>query len=919
MEIVRKVPLNDISGKQQTFSLDSEKNRGRSDQNVLSSQNRTNKTSTGIRSAVAAAAAEVSPAKAVQMKRKENNRGERVGNGAQAHGPVGKKVKGDTKQPRTRPLNSTINSNASYGGRANSTHYDSDNDDDCDSDSNSDGDGIRSTRETAERKEKGEGKGKGKGTGEGNNASRSVHKHSAASIILPRGRNSGSGSDSDSASDSDMCPSGNSSSHSRRNGSSVLYLATSTSTTSKKKNNATVRTGNGSSRVKATAMAMVQSRPLSMPSELKSKTNSKIKTIDTSTTTSRCVDTTRSLKSKPGKIASTDSINSVTLNKKKLETKIAARAGNKDPIKTKKSTQTGSDAVKGNGGKEKRSEKRGEAGKGRGTKCEVTGCASDFHRICLGMHLSDYKADKNYFPSSYHSNGQEYGFDEYDKNKGNGDKGNSAEDSDYDTDEPVFVQKVEHRTVFNLDDDDYFYDYEDDKTEIEFERDASPERVTAQHTSTDDDDDDDDDEREREGNGELGQEKEIAAIQRNDTFRGNVHEVSVDVENDYDEGEGGDGGKCDSRSTSGSDKKRKDSLQTLKAERDEYDDDNDDCIVSVHSSCCDDDHDYSCDHSNVGVDDDLHSVHSSDDFAHQHTPHTHCSVEHAHHFENSRKLLSLDVKIHECRYDDYNDDDDYYNDEMNQNNDKDNDKNIDNDNDDGAVEEVGRVEVEVAQKYPSSLTRRIKGNKMIADVEDEGRDGSVKKCEGLPLPPSILSLRYQENKSKRVYIDISDSESVTDQIERIDSNVKNLNPEMLAIISKKEKEKKKSASKSKKQSVPLKDDTSFAKVILKNIPCPGAAPFCALYEGIHLLYLDEEMESIRYFAGHVQDRYSTVGVLSPSLSLSSICFICRLATSTPTIKMFFDFIIAFTRLHSCLVHSYFSSYRSRLCLLSQLS
>ena len=888
MEIVRKVPLNDISGKQQTIFLDDseKKNRGRSDHNVLSSQNSTNKTSTGIRSA--AAAAKVSPVKAGQIKRKENDRRERVGNGsgAQAHGPVGKKVKGDSKQPRIRPLNSTIKSNASYGGRENSTHYD--NDDDCDSDNSSDGDGddIRSVRETVESNVK------GKGKGEGNNASRSVHRHSAASNILPRGRNSGSGSDSDS--DSDICSRENSSRHSCRNGSSVLYLAT--STICKKKNNATLRTSNSSSSSRVKATATVQSRPLSMPPESKSKSKSILKTItvDTRTSTSRCVDTTRSSKSKPGKIASTDSINSVTLNKKKLKTRIAVRAGSEDPIQTKKSIQTGSDAVKGNGGKEKRSEKRGEAGKGRetaigrGAKCEGTGCASDFHRICLGMHLSDYKADKNYFPSSYHSNGQEYGFDEYDKNKGNGDEGNSAEDSDYDTDEPVFVQKVEHRTVFNLDDDDYFYDYEDDKTKIEFERDASPEKVTAQHISTDDDDDDDEGEGERERNGERGREKEIAVIQQNDTLRGNLHEVSVDVENDYDEG--GGGGECDSKSTSGSDKKWKDSLQRLKAEEGEYDDDDDDdCIVSVHSSCCDDDHDYSCDHSDVGVDDNLHSVHSSDDFAHQHTPHTHCPVEHAHHTESSRKLLSHDMKMPECRYDDYNDDDDYYNDEMNQNNDQNNDKNFNNDNDDGAVEEVGRVEVEVAQKYPSSLTRRIKGNKMVADVEDEVRDGSVKECEGLPLPPSILSLRCQENKSKRIYIDISDSESVTDQIERIDSNVKNMNPEMLAIISKKEKEKKKSASKSKKQSVSLKDDTSFAKVILKNIPSPDAAPFCALYEGIHRLYLDEEMESIRYFAGHVLDRYGTVGVLS-SLPLPSVI------STTPTIKMFFDLIVAFTRL-----------------------
>jgi hypothetical protein len=113
------------------------------------------------------------------------------------------------------------------------------------------------------------------------------------------------------------------------------------------------------------------------------------------------------------------------------------------------------------------------------------------------------------------------------------------------------------------------------------------------------------------------------------------------------------------------------------------------------------------------------------------------------------------------------------------------------------------------------------------------------------------SSRSQKDECKRIYIDISDSESVTDQITRIDSKAKKISKKMLALISKEEKKKTKSRS---KKNVPAPEDfTNFSKIILKNIPRPEA-PFIALYEGVQRLYLDEGMESVRYFAGHIEDR-----------------------------------------------------------------
>lgn len=1030
----RKVPLNDISTKRNSLlpegiEMNKIKMTDRVEDKMSSSNSRNSVTNTGGRAA-AAAAAKTKAAAAADRARQSKV----IGSGAVPSARFSQ-GRGQTSAAAFNSASHPIGSNHRRTDSSRFNDGDVDNSDSSDSDNNSDSDSDSNSRDSRSRRgmvqDKGKGKGKEEGKGSGRQGSRtsmstnssksrpapvslSASKHIPTSTAQRGARNNGSGSESESDSDSDVNSSNSASTHSDRNLTASRQL-----TSSKKKNGSSNRgecrdrdsEGKGSNERRSSgsssAAATKQSRPasISSTSTSTSKLKSHSKPLSSSGAgagagTNRAADTVRSSKSKSQseRMAGSDTQHAVSWNQKKPKSSASTKAGNANSARMKKSATTAKNIVRKsketNKGKEKGKRKEKEtaigAGKGnvKGKGRDDGGCTSGFHRICLGMHLTDYSPGKNYFPSSYHTNGQEYGFTDYDRSKIRGDEEDDCESNEYDTDEPIFierVEKVEDRKVFDLDEENYFYDYEDDKTEMEFESDAGPETVEAECSS------DDDDEDESEGKGKGGGDVRSVQVQINGADRGDVRQVGGDTRNDdyedrsrsdsgSDSGSGSGSGSCVDL-TGGHDSQKQKTGESVEDGSDE-----DDEIMSVHSSICDDNDNYNCDYSDKGDDqddgdDELHSVHSSVDSTqhtpppqqrtpnaqyhtpppHHHTPHAqhhtppqHCSTEHSHPLGTSRASLSRAAKIPEFNYGSTSDDDSEDNDNDSNN------ENIENNDENDKIEddEIGDVSaVKRLVKSPSSVStspscesivrergrekashdddvslreahsRVNDGDDRILDLNPENmsthsadenehdgedsssrcdgtllkaevkvnekekdggcsRDGESQRCtkgeggvgvivsdggdigEGVataeartaPLSstPSAAvkrshrdSSRSQKDECKRIYIDISDSESVTDQITRIDSKAKKISKKMLALISKEEKKKTKTRSKKKVQAP--EDFTNFSKIILKNIPRPEA-PFIALYEGVQRLYLDEGMESVRYFAGHIEDR-----------------------------------------------------------------
>ena len=1025
----RKVPVNDISTKRNSLQpegteMNKIKEKDRVEDKMSSSNSRNSMTNTGGR-----AAATVVKTKAAAAAADSARQSKGIGSGAV---PLARYSQGGG-QTSASAFNSASHSNGSNHRRTDSSCFnddavdnsdssDSDNDDrsdshsDSDSDSNS-GDSRRRGGMVQDRaKRKGQEKGKGNGR-QGARTSMSTNSNkSRVSLSLSISQHIPTSTDKQGArsndSDSDVDSSNSASTHSDRN-----LTASGQLTASKKKKNGSssrgecrdrdsegkgkggkVRRSSGGS----SAAATKQSRPASIPSTSTSASTSWSKLKSQSKPGSgagagagadRAVGTVKSSKSqsKSERMAGSDTQHAVLLNQKKPKSSASVKVGNANSVQMKKSTTTAKNIVR----KRKETEKGKEKGKGKEEKTAIGvgeghprgrddgGCASDFHRICLGMHLTDYSPGKNHFPSSYHTNGQEYGFTDYDRSKSKGDEEDDSESNEYDTDEPIFietVEKLEDRKVFDLDEENYFYDYEDDKTEMEFESDAGPETVEAECSSSDDDDED-------ESEGKGGGDVRSVQVQINDADSRDVRQVGGDTRNDdyEDRSRSYSGSDSGSVSVSGSCVDLTgghDSQKQKTGESVEDGSDEDDEIMSVHSSICDDNDNYNCDYNDQDDgDDELHSVHSSVDSTqhtpppqqrtnaqyhtpppHHHTPHAqhhtppqHCSTEHSHPLGASRASLSRAAKIPECNYGSTSDDDSEDNDDNDSNN-----ENIENNDENDKIEDDKICDVSAIKrlvKSPSSVSTspscesmvrergrekashddavslreahaRVDDDDRILDLhpenmsihsadEDEhdvgesssrcdgtpskaefqlkekekdggcSRDGETQRCtkgeggvgvivrdggdiggEGVataddraaPLssPPSAAvkcshrdSSRSQKVECKRIYIDISDSESVTDQITRIDSKAKKISKKMLALISKEEKKKMKPRSKKNVQAP--EDFTNFSKIILKNIPRPEA-PFIALYEGVQRLYLDEGMESVRYFAGYIEDR-----------------------------------------------------------------
>jgi hypothetical protein len=1040
----RKVPLNDISTKRNSLQpegteMKNKKKIDRVDDKMSSSNSRNSVMNTGGGAAAVAVAGVVTIAAADRARQSKV-----IGSGLV---PSARYSQGGGQTSATA-CNSASHSNGSNHRRTDLSRFNddtvdnsdsSDRDNDSDSDNHGDGDSDSNSGDSRRRggmvQDKGTGKGQEKGKGNVRQGARtsistissksrvslSVSKHIPTSTAQRGARNNGSGSESDS--DSDVDSSNSASTHSERNLTASRQL-----TSSKKKKDGSssrgecnhrdidrdsegkgkgsnVRRSNGSSSAAATKHSRPASFSSTSTSASKSKSQSKpVSSSGAGAGANIAVDAVRSSKSKSQsqsvRMAGLDTQHAVSLNRNKSKSSASVKAGNADSIQMKKSATTAKNVVRKsketNKGKEKEKgkEKMTVLGAGRGNVKgqgrDDAGCASDFHRICLGMHLTDYSPGKNYFPISYHTNGQEYGFTDYDRSKSKGDEDDDSQSNEYDTDEPIFierVEKLEDRKVFDLDEENYFFDYEDDKTEMEFESDAGPETVEAECSSSDDDDKD---ESEGKGKGKVGGDVRSVQVQINGADRGDVRKLGGDTRNDdyedrsrTDSGSGSGSGSCvDLTGGHDSQKQKQKTGESVEDGSDE-----DDEIMSVHSSICDDNDSYNCDYSDKGDDqddgdDDLHSVHSSVDSIqhtpppqqrtpnaqyhtsppHHHTPHArhhtpppHCSTEHSHPLGTYRASLSRAAKIPECNYGSTSDDDSEGSDDNANNENIENNGKIDKIEDDNicdasAVERLAKSPSSVSTS-PSceSIVRERGREKAIRDddavslrethsrVDDDDRilglhpenmsihsadenehdgDESSSQCDGNPLkaevivnekekneghsrdgetdrcarreggvgvisrdgrdvggeevatavdrtaplcsPPSAAikrshrdSSKSQKDKCKRIYIDISDSESVTDQITRIDFKAKKISKKMLALISKEEKKKTKSGPKKKVQAP--EDFTNFSKIILKNIPRPEA-PFIALYEGVQRLYLDEGMESVRYFAGHIEDR-----------------------------------------------------------------
>ena len=1042
----RKVPLNDISTKRNSLQpegneMKTKKKKDSVEDKMSSSSSRNSLTNTGGRTAAAAGVVvtvvktKAAAAAAAGRARQSNVVGSGTVPSARSSKGGGGLISASAFNSASHPdgSNHRRTDSSSFNDDAvensDSSHSDNDSDNYDHSDSDSDSGDSRSSRGMVQDKGKGKEQEKGNGkqgsrtsmsTNSGTSrVSLSVSKHIPTSTAQQGARNDGSGSDSHSHSDSDVDSSDSTSKHSdkyisasrqlisskmKKNGSSSRGEGRDRDSEGKGNN---VRRSNGSSSTTATK----QSRPTPIPSTSTSASKLKSQSKPVSSRgagPNRAVDTVKSSKcqskSLSERMAGLDTQHAVSLNQKKSRSSASAKAGSANSVQMKKSATIAKNVVRKsketNTGKEEGKEKITVIGAGKGNvKGKGTddgGCVSDFHRICLGMHLTDYSPGKNYFPSSYHTNGQEYGFTDYDRSKSMGDEEDDSESNEYDTDEPIFIEKVEKlevRKVFEVDEENYFYDYEDDKTEMEFESDAGPETVEAACSSSDDEDED-------ESEGKGGGDVSSVQMQINGADRRDVGKVGGDTRSCDYEGKS----RSDSHSDSGSGRRSCvdltggcDSQKQKTGERVEDGSDEDDEIMSVHSSICDDNDNYNCDYSDKGDDhdqddgdDELHSVHFSVDSTqhtppphhtpdtqhrpsppHHHTPPPHHHTPHAQHHTppphpsteqsqpagNSRASLSRAAKIPECNYGSTSDDD---NEDNHNYANTENNKNIENNDENDKVENNENSEVSAVKrlvKSPSSVSTSPSGESIergreremaeahsraddddrILDLHTEeipsrsadehNNDGeeSSSRCDGTPLKAkttvkekekdggrsrdgelqrctkrqeeigeivrdegdaageevadrmaplsSALSVaikrshressRGQKEECKRIYIDISDSESVTDQITRIDSKAKKISKKWLALISK--EEKKKITSRSKKKEQAPEDFTNFSKIILKNIPRPETL-FSALYEGVQSLYLDEGMESVRYFAGYIEDR-SALCCLFPSVVL----------------------------------------------------